>query len=114
MRRPIFFQTDPVSRTALALAMAFQELATNAVKYGSLSNGTGSVKIEWRLADSQAGYPRLHVRWEEVGGPAVRPPGRRGFGSRLLERALAHDLDGDVTLEFAATGVVCTLQTVAA
>ena len=94
--------------------MAFQELATNAVKYGSLSNGTGSVRIGWNLADGQDSRPRLHVRWEETGGPTVRPPGRRGFGSRLLERTLAHDLDGDVTLEFASTGVVCTLQTVAA
>ena len=101
-------------RTALALSMAFQELATNAVKYGSLSNGTGSVRIGWGLADGPDGHPRLHMRWEEVGGPSVRPPKRRGFGSRLLERALAHDLDGAVTLEFAATGVVCTLQTAAA
>ena len=54
------------------------------------------------------------MRWEETGEPAVRPPGRRGFGSRLIERALAHDLDGDVTLEFAATGVVCTLEADAA
>ncbi|WP_099515852.1 sensor histidine kinase [Microvirga ossetica] len=101
-------------RAALALSMAFQELATNAVKYGSLSNGTGSVRIRWGLADGPDGHPRLHVRWEEIGGPSVRPPKRRGFGSRLLERALAHDLDGAVTLEFAATGVVCTLQTAAA
>ncbi len=111
------FEGPPVRlspRTALALAMAFQELATNAVKYGSQSNREGSVRIGWGRADGQDGRPRLHVRWEETGGPAVRPPSRRGFGSRLLERALAHDLDGDVMLEFASTGVVCTLQTAAA
>jgi len=111
------FEGPPVRlspRTALALSMAFQELATNAVKYGALSNGAGAVRIGWSLADGQDGRPRLHVRWEEAGGPTVRPPGRRGFGSRLLERALAHDLDGDVTLEFAATGVVCTLEADAA
>jgi two-component sensor histidine kinase len=97
-------------RIALAVAMALQELATNAVKYGALSNGTGTATITWSLAQGQDGRTRFHVRWEEVGGPAVRPPDRRGFGSRLIERALAHDLDGDVTLEFAATGVVCTLE----
>ncbi|MGF9762492.1 sensor histidine kinase [Microvirga sp. 0TCS3.31] len=101
-------------RIALALSMAFQELATNAVKYGALSNGTGVVRIGWSVAYGRDGRPRLHVRWEETGGPTVRPPGRRGFGSRLLERVLAHDLDGDVTLEFAATGVVCTLEADAA
>ncbi len=93
---------------------AFQELATNAVKYGALSNGTGAVRIGWSLADGREGRPRLYVRWEEAGGPTVRPPGRTGFGARLLERVLAHDLDGDVTLEFAATGVVCTLEADAA
>jgi two-component sensor histidine kinase len=94
--------------------MAFQELATNAVKYGSLSNGMGAVRVGWSLVDGPDRRTRLHVRWEEAGGPTVRPPGRRGFGSRLLERALAHDLDGDVTLEFAETGVVCTLEANAA
>jgi two-component sensor histidine kinase len=103
-----------VPRVALALAMAFQELATNAVKYGSLSNGTGSVRITWKLMSAPEDRQRLQARWEENGGPAVRPPGRRGFGSRLLERALAHDLDGDVRLEFAATGVVCTFEALAA
>jgi two-component sensor histidine kinase len=94
--------------------MAFQELVTNAVEYGALSNGTGVVRIGWSLADGRDGRPRLHVRWEEAGGPTVRPPGRRGFGSRLLERVLSHDLDGYVTLKFAATGVVCTLKADAA
>jgi two-component sensor histidine kinase len=103
-----------VPRVALALAMAFQELATNAVKYGSLSNGAGAVRITWRLAAAQEDRQRLQVRWEETDGPAVHPPGRRGFGSRLLERALAHDLDGDVKLEFATAGVVCTFEALAA
>jgi two-component sensor histidine kinase len=111
------FEGPPVRlspKTALALSMAFQELATNAVKYGSLSNGMGAVRVGWSLVDGPDRRTRLHVRWEEAGGPTVRPPGRRGFGSRLLERALAHDLDGDVTLEFAETGVVCTLEANAA
>jgi PAS domain S-box-containing protein len=78
-------------RMALALAMALQELATNAVKYGALSNETGQVRIAWRDGDD-----RLHLTWTEQGGPAVTPPSRRGFGTRLIERSLASDLDGEV------------------
>ncbi|MCD6071254.1 MAG: hypothetical protein K0S42_1770, partial [Microvirga sp.] len=74
-------------RMALALAMALQELATNAVKYGALSNETGAIKIAWSVQSGGTG-PRLHLRWEETGGPAVRRPLRRGFGSRLIERSL--------------------------
>jgi PAS domain S-box-containing protein len=96
-------------RMALALAMAVQELATNAVKYGALSNDTGRVEIAWQLA--RAGdVPRLRLRWSETGGPAVAPPTRRGFGSRLIERSLARDLDGEVKLEFAPAGLVCTVD----
>jgi two-component sensor histidine kinase len=98
-----------VPRSALALAMAFQELATNAVKYGALSNGAGEIDIAWKL-DRKAEPPRLRLRWEERGGPPVSPPLRRGFGSRLIERSLAHDLDGVVGLEFAPGGVVCTID----
>jgi two-component sensor histidine kinase len=103
------------AQAALALAMAFQELATNAVKYGALSNATGTVRITWSVATTAgSGTRRLSVRWEESGGPPVQPPTRRGFGSRLLERALAQDLDGTVEIAFIATGVVCTVETLAA
>jgi PAS domain S-box-containing protein len=96
-------------RMALALAMALQELATNAVKYGALSNEAGEVRIQWTLDRTKA-PPCLHLRWEERGGPPVQAPKRRGFGTRLIERSLALDLDGDVHIEFAATGVVCTVD----
>ncbi|MDQ4136333.1 MAG: PAS domain S-box protein, partial [Pseudomonadota bacterium] len=98
-----------VPRAALALAMALQELATNAVKYGALSNGAGEIDIAWKL-DRKADPPRLRLRWEERGGPPVSPPARRGFGSRLIERSLAQDLDGEVRIAFAPTGVVCTVD----
>jgi two-component sensor histidine kinase len=94
---------------ALALAMALQELATNAVKYGALSNDTGEIAIEWGLAGTKA-PPCLHLRWEESGGPPVQVPKRRGFGTRLIERSLALDLEGDVEIRFAPTGVVCTVN----
>jgi PAS domain S-box-containing protein len=95
-------------RMALALAMALQELATNASKYGALSSETGRVTIRWRLA--KAGARRLQLVWEEFGGPAVAVPGRRGFGTRLIERSLAQDLDGEVRIEFRPGGVVCTID----
>lgn len=95
-------------RTALALAMVIQELATNAVKYGALSNPTGEIRITWRVDD---GVPsRLRLHWEENGGPPVQAPTRRGFGTRLIERSLAQDLDGAVRIEFAATGVTCVVD----
>jgi PAS domain S-box-containing protein len=96
-------------RMALALAMALQELATNAVKYGALSNDAGEITIEWRL-DGTKTPPCLHLQWEESGGPQVQVPKRRGFGTRLIERSLALDLEGDVRIEFAPTGVICTVD----
>jgi PAS domain S-box-containing protein len=96
-------------RIALALAMALQELTTNAVKYGALSNGFGEIHIQWAL--DQAPEPlRLRLHWEESGGPPVQAPKRRGFGTRLVERSLAQDLDGDVRIEFAPGGVTCTVD----
>jgi two-component sensor histidine kinase len=94
---------------ALALAMALQELATNAIKYGALSAEAGTVEIGWSVTD-EAGLPRLHLRWEERGGPPVAAPTRRGFGSRLIERSLAQDLGGSVTLAFHPDGLTCTLE----
>jgi PAS domain S-box-containing protein len=96
-------------RFALALSMALHELATNAVKYGALSNGTGQVRLTW-LGDRTLKPPRLLLRWQENGGPPVTPPSRKGFGSRLIERSLAQDLDAAVSIEYAATGVVCTVE----
>jgi len=95
-------------RMALALAMALQELATNAVKYGALSNATGTVSIRWRVAGKDA--PRLHLTWSEKGGPPVQAPRRRGFGTRLIERSLAQDLNGQAEISFSTEGVVCTVD----
>jgi PAS domain S-box-containing protein len=96
-------------RMALALAMALQELATNAVKYGALSNETGAIRIVWSVQQGEGGL-RLHLKWEESGGPAVQPPSRRGFGSRLIERSLSQDLDGTAQIVFQATGAVCIVD----
>ena len=96
-------------RMSLALAMALHELATNAVKYGALSNKTGTIEVSWNVRNGAA-PPQLTLSWIEAGGPPVVAPRRRGFGSRLIERSLAHDLDGQVEITFAPTGVVCTVN----
>ena len=96
-------------RMALALAMALQELATNAVKYGALSNATGRIAVAWAV-DPATAPPRLRLHWIESGGPPVRRPESRGFGSRLIERSLAQDLDGEATIAFEASGVVCRID----
>lgn len=92
----------------LALSMALHELGTNAAKYGALSVATGRVEVVWSTLRREDGR-WLHLEWRETGGPAVRPPTRRGFGSKLIERALRDALDGEVTLAFDPAGVTCTV-----
>lgn len=94
---------------ALAIAMATHELATNAVKYGGLSNDVGVVAIRWRVTP-EAGHDRLELEWAERGGPRVRPPERRGFGSRLVERSLARELGGQVAMDFDPEGLRCRIS----
>jgi PAS domain S-box-containing protein len=96
-------------KAALALGIAFNELATNAVKYGSLSNAEGSILIEWTGEPSPKGN-RLILRWQEIGGPRVTPPSRKGFGSRMIEQGLAHELEGTAHLDYTPGGLVCTID----
>jgi two-component sensor histidine kinase len=95
-------------KPALALALAFHELATNAAKYGALSNDDGYVEIAWTLAPVTEGE-ELRLRWHERNGPPVAPPTRKGFGSRLVERNLADEFNGTVQLEFQPEGLTCTI-----
>lgn len=97
------------SKTALSLSMALHELSTNAAKYGAFSVPAGRVSVDWRIEDGGA-EPLLRLVWRESGGPPVSPPDRRGFGSKLIERGLAAELRGVVRLNFALTGVVCTID----
>jgi two-component sensor histidine kinase len=96
-------------RQALAISMALHELATNAVKYGSLSSTEGRIRVDWGEA-GQAGTADFWLKWEESGGPPVTPPARKGFGSRLIERTLEHDLAGAARLEYRPTGVVAWIH----
>jgi PAS domain S-box-containing protein len=96
------------ARTALSLSMAFHELGTNALKYGALSRQDGTVQIVWDL--ETGAQPVLALTWTEHGGPAVVSPAHRGFGSRLLERGLAAELNGEVALRFDPQGLTCKLR----
>jgi two-component sensor histidine kinase len=91
----------------LSLALILHELATNAVKYGALSNEHGYVDLVWTVTQDTPAC--LALRWSEYGGPRVAEPKRKGFGSRLITRGLAGDLGGNVTLSYEPTGVVCTI-----
>jgi PAS domain S-box-containing protein len=100
------------SGTAVALGMAFHELATNAAKHGALVSPAGRVRVSWRAAGgSDDGRHWYDLLWEEIGGPPVTPPAdRRGFGMRLLERGLPAQIGGEVSIEFATTGLVCRIR----
>jgi PAS domain S-box-containing protein len=96
-------------RATLALGIAFNELATNAVKYGAFSNEAGSVEITWVLTPSLS-CDRLILCWIEKAGPPVSPPTRKGFGLQVIERGLAQELEGSVHLDFQTAGLVFTLN----
>src|SRR4029077_15284180 len=90
---------------ALALHLVFHELATNSKKYGALSSPNGRVRIEWEIGHARNTPRKLAIVWTEEGGPDVKAPQRRGFGSRLIEKLLAGN--GGVTLDFRTTGLSC-------
>lgn len=92
---------------AIALAMAFHELASNAAKYGALSNLSGRVHVEWRLIEDGKTF---RIGWSETGGPHVMPPNRSGFGSRLIARNLPAELSGKARLEYLAEGLRYTIE----
>jgi two-component sensor histidine kinase len=105
-------------RLAVVLSMIVHEMATNAAKYGALSNDTGTVELGWRVITEQSvskvKTEKLTMTWNESGGPLVAAPVRRGFGSRLIERSARDQLGGEATVDFLPRGVVysitCTLE----
>ena len=96
-------------QTTLSLAIGLHELATNAAKYGAFSNDVGTIAISWATAPERAG-DRLVLRWVEEGGPPVVPPTHKGFGTWVIERGLAHELGGSVSLDYRPGGVACTMN----
>jgi PAS domain S-box-containing protein len=94
-------------RAALSLALALHELFTNTMKYGALSCETGAVRLNWSIEDRAR---VLAISWQESGGPRVKPPNQRGFGSLLIEKALAQDVQGEVNMEYKPEGLVCSIS----
>jgi two-component sensor histidine kinase len=92
------------SEAAVPIGMAIHELSTNAAKHGALSTFGGQVEVRWRVEPGQE-QPMLHFTWTENGGPRVSTPTRQGFGSRLLQRVLATQLQADVSMEFPEEGL---------
>jgi len=96
-------------QAGVTLVMILHELATNAAKYGALSAPTGVLKITWRREDLE-GQSQIHLDWIEVGGPSVKPPSHRGFGSELIERGTSYELRGKAVLDYREEGLHCTLS----
>jgi len=95
------------SESALGLAMALHELATNAVKHGALSTVKGRVAVHWSYDPATGDF---QLSWTESRGPAVKPLSRRGFGLRLIERALAGEAHAKAELSFRPEGLHCEIR----
>lgn len=98
------------SKTSETLSMVLHELSTNAGKYGALSVPDGRVELEWGIEDDPERGRRLRMRWQEVGGPIVEPPVRKGFGSQVIQDMAEGNLWGDVKLDYAPSGLVWELD----
>jgi two-component system CheB/CheR fusion protein len=88
-----------------AIGLAIHELATNAVKYGSLSVPAGKVKISWAFDSESLASRKLLLKWVEQGGPSVVPPSRNGFGHLVIGEIIERSLNAKVILEFAPHGL---------
>jgi two-component sensor histidine kinase len=86
--------------------MTFNELCTNTTKFGALSVPAGRIEIAWTVDDDTR---RLRLTWTEKGGPPVAAPSRRSFGTRMIG-TLGQQLNGQVQLDYQATGFVCRLD----
>lgn len=99
------------AREVQVLTLALHELATNAIKYGALSNKGGRLDVRWE-ADGAEGQPTVNISWSETGVAldGGEQDGKRGFGRELIERALPYDLGAETSLRFAKDGVRCELR----
>lgn len=102
---------------AQSIGMALHELATNAAKYGALSNNVGTVVIKWETAANEEGLEFFTMTWSELDGPCVAEPARRGFGSTIIQAALQSSVRGQVDLHFGSPGLQfklsCALPSIA-
>jgi two-component sensor histidine kinase len=97
------------SAATQALGMALHELATNAAKYGALSNDIGHIAVTWRIEASGA-EPMLEMEWIEREGPSALAPRNPGFGITIIERMLAQRLNAEARLSFEKEGLVWRLR----
>lgn len=99
------------AKQSLSIALSIHELATNATKYGALSESNGKVDIEWLLdEDAKNGDKAFKLVWRETGGPEVAEPLSQGFGSRLVSRVLSADFNGTVTVDYLPGGIICRME----
>jgi PAS domain S-box-containing protein len=108
----VFLEGPPAQLSpsaAQSVGMALHELATNAGKYGALSNVEGKVRVAWKIA-SNGGKPHFEIRWSEEDGPPLQPPKRRGFGHTVLVKLAEQALGADVVLDFRPTGLLWELS----
>jgi len=98
------------SDATVAFSLAIHELATNATKYGALSDTDGRLDIAWDVMRDTEGGNVFELTWVESGGPRVAEPEVSGFGRIAIERSLANTVDGAVSLEFRPAGLVCTIR----
>ncbi|MBS1304329.1 HWE histidine kinase domain-containing protein [Loktanella sp. SALINAS62] len=98
------------SRQARMFGLALHELATNAAKYGALSVAGGKIHLEWHVSGAEGGAERLSMMWQEADGPEITPPQRKGFGTRLLEDVVAHELNGEAALSYKTCGLQYRLE----
>ena len=94
---------------AQSFALVIHELATNASKHGALSTTAGKVLVRWTIK-ANCGSPKLHFIWQERDGPAVKNPTHKGFGSVLLEHAIA-GIDSAPVIDFAPSGLTYETET---
>ncbi|MCP9629389.1 PAS domain-containing protein [Rhodopseudomonas palustris] len=109
-RDPITIEPGPPvelePRTLVSLSLVFHELATNAVKYGSLSVPEGRVRVGWQVDEANN---EVRFDWVERGGPAATPPTRTGFGTQLIRSTISYNLGGRVDLDFGADGLTARI-----
>lgn len=98
------------ARATGPLCMTLHELATNALKYGSLLSPTGAVSVEWSMKHSPDNSPLVVLTWTESGGSPVHEPAHRGFGTNLIQFGMAHEIRATVRLEFRPVGVWCEME----
>ncbi|KIQ06506.1 HWE histidine kinase domain-containing protein [Pseudomonas sp. MEJ086] len=107
----ILFSGPPIvlaGEAASALALVIHELATNAAKYGALSQPGGVLHVRWATEHGMAGAT-FTLNWAESNGPAVKPPSRKGYGTTMITGSLRNAFDGAAELSYEASGFTCRI-----